>query len=124
MSKTRMGKRVASLLLSLVMMLSLLPTTVYANMTNTGETKDAIVEETTTPDANAVEDTGDAEPADEGEGSGDANVSEGEDGDAADVSEGEGNIADPQDGEASMPMRARRRLARLSPRLATMSMPH
>ena len=30
MSKTRMGKRVASLLLSLVMMLSLLPTTVYA----------------------------------------------------------------------------------------------
>ena len=104
MSKTRMGKRVASLLLSLVMMLSLLPTTVYANMTNTGETKDAIVEETTTPDANAVEDTGDAEPADEGEGSGDANVSEGEDGDAADVSEGEGNIADPQDGEAETPV--------------------
>ena len=30
MSKTRMGKRIASLLLSLVMMLSLLPTTVYA----------------------------------------------------------------------------------------------
>lgn len=42
MSKTRMGKRVASLLLSLVMMLSLLPTTVYATG-DTGETKNAIV---------------------------------------------------------------------------------
>ena len=38
MSKTRMGKRVASLLLSLVMMLSLLPTTVYAEGADTGDT--------------------------------------------------------------------------------------
>ena len=51
MSKTRMGKRVASLLLSLVMMLSLLPTTVYATG-DTGETKNAIVEETNTSDDN------------------------------------------------------------------------
>lgn len=49
MSKTRMGKRVASLLLSLVMMLSLLPTTVYATG-GTGETNGAIVEETNTSD--------------------------------------------------------------------------
>ena len=53
MSKTRMGKRVASLLLSLVMMLSLLPTTVYATG-DTGETKNAIVEETNTSDDNTV----------------------------------------------------------------------
>lgn len=32
MNKTRMGKRVASILLSLVMMLSLLPTAAYAAM--------------------------------------------------------------------------------------------
>lgn len=43
MSKTRMGKRVASLLLSLVMMLSLLPTTVYAEGADTGDTTDEIV---------------------------------------------------------------------------------
>lgn len=53
MSKTRMGKRVASLLLSLVMMLSLLPTTVYAT-SGTGETNDVIVEETNTSDDNTV----------------------------------------------------------------------
>lgn len=47
MSKTRMGKRVASLLLSLVMMLSLLPTTVYATG-DTGETKNEIVGQATT----------------------------------------------------------------------------
>lgn len=49
MSKTRMGKRVASLLLSLVMMLSLLPTTVYAEGADTGATNDAVVEETIAP---------------------------------------------------------------------------
>lgn len=49
MSKTRMGKRVASLLLSLVMMLSLLPTTVYATG-DTGETKNAIAEANTSDD--------------------------------------------------------------------------
>jgi len=38
-----MGKRVASLLLSLVMMLSLLPTAAYATMADGAETQDAIV---------------------------------------------------------------------------------
>ena len=77
MSKTRMGKRVASLLLSLVMMLSLLPTTVYATG-DTGETKNAIVEETNTSDDNTVGGTtGNPELTGEGEG-GTANVSEGE----------------------------------------------
>lgn len=78
MSKTRMGKRVASLLLSLVMMLSLLPTTVYATG-GTGETKNAIVEATNTSDDNTVGGTtGNPELTGEDEGGGGANVSEGE----------------------------------------------
>ncbi len=78
MSKTRMGKRVASLLLSLVMMLSLLPTTVYATG-DTGETKNAIVEETNTSDDNTVGGaTGNPELTGEDEGGGTANVSKGE----------------------------------------------
>ena len=78
MSKTRMGKRVASLLLSLVMMLSLLPTTVYATG-GTGETSDVIVEETNTSDDNTVGGTtGNPESTSEDEGGGGANVSEGE----------------------------------------------
>ena len=77
MSKTRMGKRVASLLLSLVMMLSLLPTTVYAT-SGTGETNDVIVEETNTSDDNTVGGTtGNPELTGEDEGGG-ADVSEGE----------------------------------------------
>ena len=77
MSKTRMGKRVASLLLSLVMMLSLLPTTVYATG-GTGETSDVIVEETNTSDDNTVGGTtGNPELTGEDEGGGGANVSEG-----------------------------------------------
>ena len=88
MSKTRMGKRVASLLLSLVMMLSLLPTTVYATG-DTGETKNAIVEETNTSDDNTVGGTtGNPELTGEDEGGGGADVSEGEGG-GANVSEGE-----------------------------------
>ena len=78
MSKTRMGKRVASLLLSLVMMLSLLPTTVYATG-GTGETSDVIVEETNTSDDNTVGGTtGNPELTGEDEGGGGDNVSEGE----------------------------------------------
>ena len=76
MSKTRMGKRVASLLLSLVMMLSLLPTTVYATG-GTGETNGANVEATNTSDDSTVGGTtSDPEATSEGE-DGD-NVSEGE----------------------------------------------
>lgn len=78
MSKTRMGKRVASLLLSLVMMLSLLPTTVYAT-SGTGETKNAIVEETNTSDDNTVGGTtGNPELTGEDEGGGGTIGSEGE----------------------------------------------
>lgn len=76
MSKTRMGKRVASLLLSLVMMLSLLPTTVYATG-DTGETTDEIVGQATTSGDN-TEGTDEPEPTGEGE-DGSANVTEGED---------------------------------------------
>ena len=72
MSKTRMGKRVASLLLSLVMMLSLLPTTVYATedtVGGPGEPNDVIVEETNTSDDNTVGGTtGNPEPTGEGGG--------------------------------------------------------
>lgn len=75
MSKTRMGKRIASLLLSLVMMLSLLPTTVYATG-GTGETKGANVEATNTFDEGGT--TSDPEAASEDEGGGAANLSEGE----------------------------------------------
>lgn len=78
MSKTRMGKRVASLLLSLVMMLSLLPTTVYAEGADTGDTTDEIVRQATTSGDN-TEGTGEPEPTGEGE-DGSANVTEGEDG--------------------------------------------
>ena len=77
MSKTRMGKRVASLLLSLVMMLSLLPTTVYATG-DTGDTTDEIVGQATTSGDN-TEGTGEPEPTGEGE-DGSANVTEGADG--------------------------------------------
>ena len=78
MSKTRMGKRVASLLLSLVMMLSLLPTTVYAEGADTGDTTDEIVGQATTSGDN-TEGTGKPEPTGEG-ADGSANVTEGEDG--------------------------------------------
>ena len=73
-----MGKRVASLLLSLVMMLSLLPTTVYAEGADTGDTTDEIVGQATTSGDN-TEGTGEPEPTGEGE-DGSANVTEGEDG--------------------------------------------
>ena len=54
MSKTRMGKRAASLLLSLVMMLSLLPTTVYA--AGADEVVPNGAEEVIAPAANTTED--------------------------------------------------------------------
>lgn len=54
MSKTRMGKRAASLLLSLVMMLSLLPTTVYAAGADEAVPNDA--EAVIAPAANTTED--------------------------------------------------------------------
>lgn len=62
MNKTRMGKRVASLLLSLVMMLSLLPTAAYAAMGDADETQGASVSENGTrvsDDSNSGGNTGD-----------------------------------------------------------------
>ena len=85
MSKTRMGKRVASLLLSLVMMLSLLPTTVYATG-GTGETNGANVEATNTSDDNTVGGTT-GNPELTGEGEGGDNVSEGETANVATIGE-------------------------------------
>lgn len=66
MSKTRMGKRVASLLLSLVMMLSLLPTTVYATEDTgggTGATYDAVQQ---TESGDNTENTDESKPTGEG----------------------------------------------------------
>lgn len=73
MNKTRMGKRVASLLLSLVMMLSLLPTAAYAAMADDVDTQGASVSENGTgvsDDDNSSGDTDDLQVGDS-EGSGD-----------------------------------------------------
>ena len=72
MSKTRMGKRVASLLLSLVMMLSLLPTAAYAAMGYADDTQGASVSENgagVSDDSNSSGGTGDLQVEDS-EGSG------------------------------------------------------
>lgn len=66
MNKTRMGKRAASLLLSLVMMLSLLPTAAYATMADGVETQGATVSEngTDVSDDSGSSDTGDLQVGD------------------------------------------------------------
>ena len=67
MNKTRMGKRAASLLLSLVMMLSLLPTAAYAAMADGVETQGAIVSENGTDvsdDSNSSGNTDDLQVGD------------------------------------------------------------
>ena len=67
MNKTRMGKRVASLLLSLVMMLSLLPTAAYATMADGVDTQGAIVSENGTDvsdDSNSSGNTDDLQVGD------------------------------------------------------------
>lgn len=76
MSKTRMGKRIASLLLSLVMMLSLLPTTVYA-AAGTADNNGVSVVGSTASDAAQEEGVdnaaaGEGENGDVGENGGDA----------------------------------------------------
>ena len=73
MDKTRMGKRVASLLLSLVMMLSLLPTAAYATMADGVDTQGASVSENgagVSDDSNSSGGTGDLQVEDS-ENSGD-----------------------------------------------------
>lgn len=124
MDKTRMGKRVASLLLSLVMMLSLLPTAAYAAMADGVETQGAIVSENGTgvsDDSNSSGGSGDLRVEDsEGSGntgdqkvggssgSGTADDTTGAEGGADPTDSVNGNdSADPQDdGDAVMPTAA------------------
>lgn len=121
MNKTRMGKRAASLLLSLVMMLSLLPTAAYATMADGIETQGAIVSENGTDvsdDSNSSGNTGGLQVGDskdsdgtgdqqvEGSnGSGTANDTTGTEGGADPTDSVNGNdSADPQDdGDAVLP---------------------
>ena len=124
MDKTRMGKRVASLLLSLVMMLSLLPTAAYAAMGYADDTQGAIVSENGTDvsdDSNSSGGTGDLQVEDsegngdtgaqqvgDSSGSGTADDTTGAEGGADPTDSVNGNdSADPQDdGDAVMPTAA------------------
>ena len=76
MNKTRMGKRVASLLLSLVMMLSLLPTAAYATMADGVDTQGASVSENGTDvsdDSNSSGNTDDLQVGDSKDSDGTGN---------------------------------------------------
>lgn len=122
MNKTRMGKRAASLLLSLVMMLSLLPTAAYAAMADGVDTQGAIVSENGTDvsdDSNSSGNTDDlqvggsegngdtgAQQVGDSSGSGTAGDTTGAEGGADPTdSANENDSADPQDdGDAVMPV--------------------
>ena len=122
MNKTRMGKRAASLLLSLVMMLSLLPTAAYATMADGVDTQGAIVSENGTgvsDDSNSSGGTDDLQVGDSKDsgvtgdqkvggssGSGTADDTTGAEGGADPTDSVNGNdSADPQDdGDAVMPV--------------------
>lgn len=109
MNKTRMGKRVASLLLSLVMMLSLLPTAAYATMADDVDTQGASVSENGTgvsDDDNSGGDTGDQQVVGGSANGGTADDTTGAEGDADPTDSVNGNdSADPQDDEgAAMPV--------------------
>ena len=101
MDKTRMGKRVASLLLSLVMMLSLLPTAAYAAMADGVETQGAIVSEngTDVSDDSSSSDTGDLQVGDskDSDGTGDQQVEGSNGSGTADDTTGTEGGADPTD---------------------------
>ena len=129
MNKTRMGKRVASLLLSLVMMLSLLPTAAYATMADDVDTQGASVSENGTGvsdddnssgntddlqvgDSKGNGDTDDQQVVGGSSGSGTADDTTGAEGDA-DTTGAEGGAdptdsvngndsADPQDNEGAV----------------------
>ena len=121
MDKTRMGKRVASLLLSLVMMLSLLPTAAYATMADGVDTQGASVSENGTgvsDDSNSSGNTDDLQVGDSKDsgdtgdqqvggssGSGTADDTTGAEGGADPTDSVNGNdSADPQDdGDAVLP---------------------
>ncbi len=122
MNKTRMGKRAASLLLSLVMMLSLLPTAAYAAMGYADDTQGAIVSENGTDvsdDSNSSGGTGDLQVGDSKDSgdtgdqqvggssvSGTAGDTTGAEGGADPIDSVNGNdSADPQDdGDAVLPV--------------------
>lgn len=122
MNKTRMGKRAASLLLSLVMMLSLLPTAAYAAMADGVDTQGAIVSENGTgvsDDSNSSGNTDDLQVGDSKDsgntgdqqvggssGSGTADDTTGAEGGADPADSVNGNdSADPQDdGDAVLPV--------------------
>ena len=124
MNKTRMGKRVASILLSLVMMLSLLPTAAYAAMADGVDTQGAIVSENGTgvsDDSNSSGNTDDLQVGDSKDsgntgdqqvggssGSGTADDTTGAEGGADPADSVNGNdSADPQDdGDAVLPAAA------------------
>lgn len=122
MNKTRMGKRAASLLLSLVMMLSLLPTAAYAAMADGVDTQGASVSENGTgvsDDSNSSGNTDDLQVGDSKDsgvtgdqqvggssGSGTADDTTGAEGGADPTDSVNGNdSADPQDdGDAVLPV--------------------
>lgn len=124
MNKTRMGKRAASLLLSLVMMLSLLPTAAYATMADGVDTPGAIVSENGTDvsdDSNSSGNTDDLQVGDSKDSgdtgdqqvggssvSGTADDTTGAEGGADPTDSVNGNdSADPQDdGDAVLPTAA------------------
>lgn len=102
MNKTRMGKRAASLLLSLVMMLSLLPTAAYAAMADGVETQGAIVSENGTDvsdDSNSSGNTDDlqVEDSEDSDGTGDQQVEGSNGSGTADDPAGAEGGADPAD---------------------------
>ena len=102
MNKTRMGKRAASLLLSLVMMLSLLPTAAYATMADGVETQGAIVSENGTDvsdDSNSSGNTGGLQVGDskDSDGTGDQQVEGSNGSGTADDTTGTEGGADPTD---------------------------
>lgn len=105
MNKTRMGKRAASLLLSLVMMLSLLPTAAYAAMADGVDTQGAIVSENGTgvsDDSNSSGNTGDQQVGGSS-GSGTADDPADAEGGADPTDSVNGNdSADPQDGDGAV----------------------
>ena len=107
MNKTRMGKRVAALLLALIMTLSLLPTAAYAAMADGVDTQGASVSENGTDesdDDNSSGNTGDQKVGDS-EGSGTANTAGAEGGADPTDSVNGNDSADPQDdGDAVMPV--------------------
>ena len=108
MNKTRMGKRAASLLLSLVMMLSLLPTAAYAAMADGVDTQGAIVSENGTDVSDGSNSSGNTDDLQVGgsSGSGTADDTTGAEGGADPTDSVNGNDStDPQDdGDAVMPV--------------------